>query len=100
MWYNYTTIFGRFLILGIYFAFVMSPNISLHSHISRKLSFWIRIFLYGVYDFPKISAQGLYKQMKAKYFRAPVRPDRAIFMRLTLEVETILVRKKLNDYSV
>ena len=32
--------------------------------------------------------------------RTPVRLDRAIFMRLALDVETILVRKKLNDSLV
>jgi hypothetical protein len=48
----------------------------------------------------KISAQGLYKQMNAKYMRAPVRLDRAIFMRLALDVETILVRDKMNDSLV
>jgi len=38
--------------------------------------------------------------MKAKYMRTPVRLDRAIFMRLALDVETILVRTKLNDSLV
>ena len=32
--------------------------------------------------------------------RTPVRLDRAIFMRLALDVLTILVRKKLNDSLV
>lgn len=78
----------------------MSSNNSFHSHIKKKLSIWIQIFLDSFYDFPKIYAQGLYKQMKAKYMRTPVRLDRAIFMRLALDVETILVRKKLNDSLV
>ena len=38
--------------------------------------------------------------MKAKYMRTPVRLDRALFMHLALDVETILVRNKLNDYFV
>jgi hypothetical protein len=52
------------------------------------------------HDFPKITAQGLYNQMNAKYMRAPARLDRAIFMRLALDVETILLREKMNDSLV